>query len=719
MKNKGKLFDFALYRECLRQIRTIGIVSTVLISIFAGIIPLFVFLNNMSIRDGKFILGDEITLTIFISNVLVMLLVYLLVPIMTLQSFNFLTKRNASDFYHSIPYTRKCFFLTKVLAILTWGLGIIFFSTLVSCVTIAVLPSISMQMDSLGFFLLGQSVSCILITMIFALGCSLAGTTFSGVFIALLIMLLPRILMGILMLMIQGEIIFLGSKTFGFIFDPSYNILLSQVMSIFSTLIAGTYAELISVGTVSYTLVLSLIYGALGMYFFATRGSERSGHATAHKNIQAVVRMITAFLFTIPAICMINSILNNDMDGDVQGTILMLYMCAVCYICAILAYFIYELITTKKWKNCIKIMPGLLVLAAINVGAIGLLQGMTYYYKNTLPTKDEITYVRYLTDRNLSFGLDFFGEGVNGNTYYSKMTSNIRLQDEALNELLARVMASSVDDPYRNKDRKENEEYQSWEEYSFEVVANGRSWYVDLHLLEKETEILTEALQDSKEYVDTYMNLPLPQAGKVEYSCFDYNYYAGDVALSDSEMAQLIKLYQEDINDLGFAKWWIKAQNSWGSAGLDVKIWIDAKAYTLHLSIDEDMTRSYAYMAEGKLRGSLGQLKTLDKAYFDNTNFELYYQNANYWAEWYEIYEEHHVYHDVMEYLLTTDVETLVKELYNCKLVTIDLWMDYSAEDVKGYYEITVPLTKELEEILKGYDIVIKTEEEIHIEYMD
>lgn len=72
------------------------------------------------------------------------------------------------------------------------------------------------------------------------------------------------------------------------------------------------------------------------------------------------------------------------------------FLYLVLYLAAVLVYLIYELITTRKWRNLVRSLPALGILALCNLGLIG---GMVGAYNSVLsfhPSPDAIEYVRLL-----------------------------------------------------------------------------------------------------------------------------------------------------------------------------------------------------------------------------------------------------------------------------------------------------------------------------------
>ena len=100
---KKNWFSLRLYLEGIRQLRLIGIMGMVILSLEAILIPVGRLVN---IREMRHFTSSSITKTLLNfpeMHPLLVLCFCVLAPLMVLYLFHFLNKRNASDFYHAIP----------------------------------------------------------------------------------------------------------------------------------------------------------------------------------------------------------------------------------------------------------------------------------------------------------------------------------------------------------------------------------------------------------------------------------------------------------------------------------------------------------------------------------------------------------------------------------------------------------------------------------------
>ena len=111
MKNKNAWFSPKLFCEAFRQLRLIGIICLILLSVAEALV-----LNGLY-RAGNMNTYSVNALLLDLPHLAAM---YLMVPVMMLVLFRFLNHRNGSDFYCSAPVNRECLFLSLVPAVAVW-----------------------------------------------------------------------------------------------------------------------------------------------------------------------------------------------------------------------------------------------------------------------------------------------------------------------------------------------------------------------------------------------------------------------------------------------------------------------------------------------------------------------------------------------------------------------------------------------------------------------
>ena len=108
----NKYFNKKLYQSSLNDIRVYCYIFTVLCTLINGFILLDQYFT-ITTKISRNILSPDYTISLQTNEfylLIVLLNLILFAPLVTIASFSFLTKRNQSDFYHSIPYKRICIF---------------------------------------------------------------------------------------------------------------------------------------------------------------------------------------------------------------------------------------------------------------------------------------------------------------------------------------------------------------------------------------------------------------------------------------------------------------------------------------------------------------------------------------------------------------------------------------------------------------------------------
>ena len=226
--NNKKVFSFHMFLQTLKQTRLAGFIMMAVITLIS-VVPIISSLSY--IKEYKQVNNvDGIS-----GNYFLVLVFIIVVPVISLIVWSFLNKRSGSDFYHSIPYTRLCIYLSKTAAILTWIAGIL----VVSYVSQAVLLMANRQyfnVDYATMFRMYLSIFiCSLLCMaIINVSISITGNILSNICVTGLIMFLPRFiaLMVTELTVFHGEAYMISNSGVGLL-DSSNNMIVGWVFSVF------------------------------------------------------------------------------------------------------------------------------------------------------------------------------------------------------------------------------------------------------------------------------------------------------------------------------------------------------------------------------------------------------------------------------------------------------------------------------------------------------
>ena len=159
----------------------------------------------------------------------------IITPVLVLFAWNFLNKRNTSDFYHSLAYTRLNLYLTKIAAFVLWIL-IMYASIFLSA---AILYKIFktcyiVNYGSILSVFFSEFICCLLCAAAATLACSITGNIFSNICLTGLILFFPRFIILMVQVTVVSIVYFASSEHFVSILDNSYNMIVGQVFSVFT-----------------------------------------------------------------------------------------------------------------------------------------------------------------------------------------------------------------------------------------------------------------------------------------------------------------------------------------------------------------------------------------------------------------------------------------------------------------------------------------------------
>ncbi|MCL2368381.1 MAG: ABC transporter permease, partial [Oscillospiraceae bacterium] len=446
-------------------------------------------------------------------------------PFLTLFLFSFLNKRNSSDFYHAIPHKRETLFLSFLAVILTWVLGGMALSTGVALTIFALAPAgvVLINMSSVLLTLLGFAVGSLLVIAATLMAMSITGTTFSNIVTALLILFLPRALITSFIGMVVNMTQVVSMENFGILGDYAYNIVFSFLNSLFAGgLVQGTPF----IGHILYTAVLALLYFGATLVLFKRRKSETAQSPALNRVVQAVVRISLAFLITLIAIFII---LNG---GGIRYNLI--FVVAI-YALAVIAYFAYELIATKRISSLKRSLPGLLILVLLNVvfiTGVNLAQGMIL--NRDIPA-GAVAHVRI-------HETGFSGGWQEPLSYEELRAREIALSDPQLTDILLDTLAQNI----RNIRGEETTGFGWWPVYHYTIffeTTTGRTIRRNLALNPEINEALNEVLNNHPAYREAFLTLPENPE----------QIWAG--VLPEEALRELYNTLRDEVRDLDFAAW--------------------------------------------------------------------------------------------------------------------------------------------------------------------
>lgn len=441
MKNK-KIFNYNLFKEGFNQLKILGIVSFIIY-----------MLEEALILIGSSEISERIV-GLFDIHPIIIVTYTVLAPVFTLYLFRFLSSRNSSDYYHSIPHTRTCIYFSYLASIVAW-LAIIHFVT--SGITIGIHAcmsrSFTMNWDQIFPLLIGTFIAALGVTFAIALADCITGTIFTNVVVTGIILFMPRLLtLAIFMNFSTLTHDIVPVDYFNTLLTGGDNMITAPIFSIFH----GMDGSFTSMHEWLYTGILAIIYLFAGLYLFNKRNSEAAGNSAPNRTLQLVYRICVTMvfcLFPISVAC-VNTTRNT-------GSLLL-----ILYIIAIVIYFMFELITTRTTRNILRILPGLFIIAILNIALIAGIHSISNTELNRVPASKDVKYVTLIPEKTYYDDASY--------KYTSLITKDIKIDDE---NIISTIITSLKNDINGYK-KSDNYFPSSKDQRIFKIhCANGKDYY--------------------------------------------------------------------------------------------------------------------------------------------------------------------------------------------------------------------------------------------------
>lgn len=352
---KTRLIDSGIYRETLRCLRMPALVMLILATVFDA----FPLLMKILERDHEYISAFTDV------HALLCVIPFVAPLLLTVMAFRFQTRRCDSDFYHALPYTRTTLSLSMLSAVATWCAVLVVGSSLI--VALLCIPfSGNISAATIALDIASSFTACLFMAFLTFLAVSLCGNTVSVIFAVFILLLAPYLISSSLLDAVVSRVRILPYDD-AFLNFTQYNLLYGG----YDTVQAW-------VGTL---LLLALCLG-LGLWMNKRRPSETAGSPTVTPALQIVLRLLLSLTCCLPAI----GIVLDAVGGyrvDISEIVFL-------YLLAMIAYFLYELFTTKKAKNLLKAIPWLGMLAALNIVCIVLVPLSCRFIASVSPDAEDV-----------------------------------------------------------------------------------------------------------------------------------------------------------------------------------------------------------------------------------------------------------------------------------------------------------------------------------------
>ena len=613
--NDKKIFSIKLFINNFLQLKVMGILGTVLITLFSvlsivsqGIRMIEYTKEGISVNGSMS--GGVSTTYLGAGELWPLVLTFVFVtPVLMLMAFSYNNKRNSSDFYNSLPYTRLNMYLTKLSAVFTWQV-IVYVCAVVGIVfSIAVYKKYFVySVSTITWIIIGTFICNLLCGAVIALACSLTGSLMSNICLTGIILFIP----AILRVMITGGI----SALFDYVSNIQVVPVIGVERNMISALIVGgsmngiQYNEiLLNKGYMVYSLVLAIVYAAIGYLCFVRRKSEVAGKAALGNKIHVIIRTIIGF------ICMAVGFLLLLIERDIISMIIFVSL-------AVAAMIIYELIAGDRSRLGFK--TG--ISSVIALAAAGIFTGLLWSGSVVMKAyKPETSKIKYAVVESSTNYINYSGSFAD---YYNTKTAQYRIKDSDIIDVLVNGYNHCKDKTYVELSQNRKNVYTINVYFKDGIIGTRRS----IALVEDDYKNLMLKLGADEEYQKIYLELP-------EYNNVTLT-FNNNVNLSDSDKQNIYNCLQSEIKRVGYNQY-IKSFDQPGVYDtVSIRFVENGNNYYIRIPFSEylpETTESFMKMVnKGSLNYALGSVTSKDaielvKSAFDNKlslSGDYYYLNV-------------------------------------------------------------------------------------------
>ena len=613
--NDKKIFSIKLFINNFLQLKVMGILGTVLITLFSvlsivsqGIRMIEYTKEGISVNGSMS--GGVSTTYLGAGDLWPLVLTFVFVtPVLMLMAFSYNNKRNSSDFYNSLPYTRLNMYLTKLSAVFTWQV-IVYVCAVVGIVfSIAVYKKYFVySVSTITWIIIGTFICNLLCGAVIALACSLTGSLMSNICLTGIILFIP----AILRVMITGGI----SALFDYVSNIQVVPVIGVERNMISALIVGgsmngiQYNEiLLNKGYMVYSLVLAIVYAAIGYLCFVRRKSEVAGKAALGNKIHVIIRTIIGF------ICMAVGFLLLLIERDIISMIIFVSL-------AVAAMIIYELIAGDRSRLGFK--TG--ISSVIALAAAGIFTGLLWSGSVVMKAyKPETSKIKYAVVESSTYYSNYSGSFAD---CYNTKTAQYRIKDSDIIDVLVNGYNHCKDKTYVELSQNRKNVYTINVYFKDGIIGTRRS----IALVEDDYKNLMLKLGADEEYQKIYLELP-------EYNNVTLT-FNNNVNLSDSDKQNIYNCLQSEIKRVGYNQY-IKSFDQPGVYDtVSIRFVENGNNYYIRIPFSEylpETTESFMKMVnKGSLNYALGSVTSKDaielvKSAFDNKlslSGDYYYLNV-------------------------------------------------------------------------------------------
>lgn len=504
------------YLESVRRLSRVALILLVL-SVVANLI-----------LSMQFCMNEYLSNIPSFSQMFLPVIVYMFVGglVLALDGFSFLGKRADSDFYHSLPISRRRLFWAVSLAALTWLAATILLSVLVSVIvyTVTRTPFVpNYALVAVPFCITGG----MLVFAAASIALSLTGTLLSNIAMTLVVLGLPRFIQFVISRGILARLSLIGWLDLPWYLTPVTNVATGQIVTFTHNMLQ---TRLYSMGNVGYSFLLALAELFVACLLFIRRPSELAEHNAKSAKIQTLY----ACLVVLPIAILFAS-------GAVRPTLVNILIVAAVVIAL---YAIYQIVVFRNSKKVLRSMPWALVPIALAFAAYFGIQIPVNAVKNDIPMIQDVSYVQFSgTDR------------ASGMIPYDEfLVSQIEFSEQDVKEYVLTSLRENLAslDQYGYVNYRTDGNYATYEPVTI-VLKSGREikrilWFSSMNTL--------NSLRDENaEYTAAIRTIPSEDTICYLQTVDAYNSKFQDVK-------PILRAYVSDIQTTGYVPNWVYNQHA-------------------------------------------------------------------------------------------------------------------------------------------------------------
>lgn len=558
---KNRIISAGVYRESMRRMLRAGSILGIVLLLGAVFYPI-------TMHAGA---NDTVFATAFSLLPFMILVPTVGAPMLAWIAFSFLRHRNTSDFYHALPVTRRCLYCSAAAALCTWLVLLTAVPIGAGWLTISLLPNLSLSAASILMQAICMFTAALQITAIVVFAQCITGTFFSSLIVGGMTLFAPRVLIYSITQILDSV---LRITTFGQIefLSPDYSLGLMAYFQLFvSSLFVGPgIVEFTPAGAAPYLYcgVLAVLFFVLGGVCFCRRRSETAGCSAPSRAMQSLFRVLVFCAISLP----ITPLLFGEVYRQKNYRGALAYL--ILYGAAAVAYFAYELITTKRFRNLLRALPGFVVGIALNAALLGLMYGVSERVLSFTPQRGEVESVRIVAGTQKE-AFD---------AYAVAKAGEIEIKDKEICDMFA---AELCDEVASAKKRSDQPRYYS-QEYQYTVMlktADGRRRRSVTLGTDLKNDKVVAAYAKNKNYAEAYLNLPPADAVR------NITLAMGEEEFAWDGSEAVYEALRQEVKALSFETWHaLRAQNDDRGSMLGCTVYYRGNPYRLEFPLSAKTT---------------------------------------------------------------------------------------------------------------------------------